>query len=44
MGEWNGLNGNKDEAEIKPKQYNASDAKFLGMVSAVGSFYNIFPG
>ena len=44
MDEWNGPNGKKDEAEIKPKQCNASDAKFLGRVSAVGGFYNIFPG
>ena len=44
MDEWNGPNGNKDEADIKPKQCNASDAKFLGMVSAVEGFYNIFAG
>ena len=42
MDEWNGPNGKKDEAEIKPKQCNASDVKFLGMVCAVGGFNNIF--
>ena len=44
MGEWNGLNGNKDEADEKYKQCNASDVKFHQMVSSVGGYYNIFPG